>query len=96
MTQNHTPGPWQWVRNHFWDGYSGIVGPDNQEVLFPNTANDGDDGAAWFADFPSEADANLIIAAPDLLEAVYQLLKCNDAASQQWAREAIAKAEGRS
>lgn len=64
-----TPGPWEWSEDRIWGGYSGLVGANGQEVLFPNTANDGDDGAAWFEDFPSNADAHLIAASPDLYEA---------------------------
>lgn len=65
----HTSGPWEWVPDRFRGGYSGLVGPDGAEVLFPNHANDGDEGAAWFEDFPTAADARLIAAAPDLLAA---------------------------
>ena len=61
-----TAGPWEWSEDRIWGGYSGLVGANGQEVLFPNTANDGDDGAAWFEDFPSAADAHLIAASPDL------------------------------
>lgn len=74
---SHTPGPWKWVTDNFRGGYAGLVGrvgQNQQEVLFPNHANDGDEGAAWFEDFPSEADRNLIAAAPDLLEACERLL----------------------
>jgi len=66
----HTPGPWDWVEDRANGGFSGLVGPDGLEVLFPNTRNEGDTGAAWFEDFPSEANARLIAASPDLLEAL--------------------------
>lgn len=65
----HTPGPWHWTNNDWWGGYSGIVGPDNEEVLFPQTSNDGDTGAAWFEEITPD-DAALLIAAPSLLEAL--------------------------
>lgn len=65
-----TPGPWEWSVDRFRGGYSGITGPDGSEVLFPNTANDGDTGAAWFEDFPSDADRALIAAAPAMGEAL--------------------------
>lgn len=66
-TVKHTPEPWEWVVDKWNGGYSGIVGRDGIEVLFPNSRNDGDIGAAWFEDFPSPQDASLIISAPDLL-----------------------------
>jgi len=68
----HTPGPWRWLEDRFWGGYSGIVGKDDQSVLFADHANDGDDGAAWFEEFPSEADRHLIAAAPEMLDALIQ------------------------
>lgn len=55
-----TPGPWEWNKSRFYNGYSGITGKDNAEVLFPNHCNDGDDGAAWFEDFPNDADRDFI------------------------------------
>ena len=51
-----------------------MVSESGEEVLFPNHKNEGDDGAAWFEDFPSEADANLIAAAPELLDALELLM----------------------
>lgn len=75
----HTSGPWEWVPDRFRGGYSGLVGPDGAEVLFPNHANDGDEGAAWFEDFPTAADARLIAAAPDLLAACKTLVGDIDA-----------------
>lgn len=70
----HTPGPWTWVEDAIYGGYSGIVGPDGQEVLFANSANDGDEGHAWFEDFPTKEDRCLMTAAPDLLEALKAVL----------------------
>ena len=69
----HTPAPWEWIKDKFNGGYSGIVGKDGAEVLFPNHRNDGDTGAAWFEDFPNEADKNLMAAAPELLEALKEI-----------------------
>jgi len=60
---NHTPGPWTW--RDVW-GSAGILnarrlsGPDEESVLVPNTNTDIAVGVQ---------DANLIAAAPDLLEA---------------------------
>lgn len=70
MQGEHTPGPWAWVEDRFRGGFAGLDGPDGQEVLRANSANDGDTGAAWFEDFPSDADRALISAAPDMLAAL--------------------------
>ena len=67
MSHRFTPGPWRWLEDSWNGGYSGIVGPNDETVLAPSHCNDGDDGAAWFDEFPSEADRNLLAAAPDLL-----------------------------
>lgn len=63
-----TPGPWEWVESTFDDGFIGIVSGSGEEVLFPQCANDGDTGKAWFEEV-SEPDRTLIAAAPELLEA---------------------------
>jgi hypothetical protein len=47
-----------------------MVGKDDAEVLYPDHCNEGDDGDAWFDESPSEADRNLIAAAPDMYEAL--------------------------
>lgn len=79
-----TPAPWEWNKSRFYGGYSGITGKDNMEVLFPNHCNDGDDGAAWFEDFPNDADRDFIAHArediPDLLAEIDRLQKELDAA----------------
>lgn len=51
-----TAGEWYWVEDRWRGGYSGLMSSDNNPVLFANSANDGDTGAAWFEDFPSDAD----------------------------------------
>jgi hypothetical protein len=96
----HTKGPWEWVEDRLNGGYSGLVGANGEEVLFPNCRNDGDEGAAWFEDFPSEADRNLIAAAPELLEALKIAIERLDDGSA-WSDEhlyeleaVVAKAEG--
>ena len=65
----HTPGPWEWGKSRVRDGYSGLVDSEGNEVLYPDCCNDGDHGAAWFDEFPSESNRTLIAAAPLLLEA---------------------------
>jgi hypothetical protein len=96
-----TPGPWEWVEDRFWGGYSGIVGKDDTPVLYPDHSNDGDDGAAWFEEFPTEADRNLIISSPDMYEALKAIIEsgeiplCYSDKLVVAARQALAKAEGR-
>lgn len=76
MEAQHTKGPWVWVADDWNGGFSGLVASEtNEEVLFPNHKNEGDEGAAWFDDFPSEANAHLIAAAPELLEALDMIEK---------------------
>lgn len=77
-----TPGPWEWNTERFKGGWSGITGKDNAEILFPNHCNDGDDGYAWFEDFPNDADAAFIAHArediPALLAEVDRLTAENE------------------
>jgi len=65
-----TPGKWEWNTDRYRGGYSGITGKDNAEVLFPNHCNDGDDGAAWFEDFPNDADRDFIAHAREDIPAL--------------------------
>lgn len=58
-----TPGPWEWQEDRWNGGYSGMSGAEDASVIYPSHCNDGDDGAAWFDDFPSEADRLFIAAA---------------------------------
>ena len=75
---NHTPSPWQWLEDDWWGGYSGLYGPDDEAVLIPDHCNDGDDGAAWFEEYPSEADRLLMQASPDMLEALEMNLRWHE------------------
>lgn len=97
----YTKGPWEWVEDKFHGGYSGITGRD-AEVLYPNCCNDGDDGAAWFEDSPSEADRNLIAAAPDMYEVLNEIISGPTSFFvsmpehlREVAKEVLALAEGR-
>lgn len=101
----HTPGPWSWSRYDFRDGFHGLYSGDTP-VIYPQHENHGDDGDAWFStdeDYYGEtalreADAHLIAAAPDLLEALQELLPLwSSGIDEPWvqrAHEAIAKATG--
>jgi hypothetical protein len=44
-----------------------LDGKDDAEVLYPDHCNDGDGGAAWFGEFPSEADAAFIAQSREAL-----------------------------
>ena len=97
----HTPGPWVAVKNScFWD--INIAGSwlTVADACASKHLPDGDNG---------EANARLIAAAPELLEALKEMLVDYDDASGEWsgsdviakayriidkARAAIAKAEG--
>lgn len=86
MTAQHTPGPW---RYDYAPGYCG-------ELLAPNGTT-----LAEFVTEPSEADARLIAAAPELLEALNAMLTHMGMDEDEWnkvtfdqARAAIAKANG--
>ncbi len=77
----HTPGPW---KTKFTDTSEGGM---SIHLTMPNGTVSMENERL--------ANAALISAAPELLEALCQLLKCSDNQSQEWARDAIAKAEGR-
>jgi hypothetical protein len=94
MTNKHTPGPWRYWHE---DGYCGELNAPNGSLI------------AAFESEPHEANARLIAAAPDLLEALqnaHALLQATlfiindnearDIAKQQLDanRAAIAKATG--
>ena len=73
-----TPGPWHWVEDTWWGGYAALVDAEDDVVLTPDHCNDGDDGAAWFEEYPSEADARLIAAAPNMWVAIRNLVTALD------------------
>lgn len=87
----HTPGPW------FYDGTSNVRsnGPDS-----PNAAIAYDPRDHAHITEVTRANARLIAAAPDLLEACKMLLNRCELEGVEWidmteARAAIAKAEGK-
>ena len=88
----HTPGPW--IIYEFVDGYE-IRAPEAE--CYVATASDPE--AVWGA-IGREEDARLIAAAPELLEALENLLKVHEGEggtqhnAADMARAAIAKAKG--
>ena len=89
----HTPGPWEVVE--LVDGYD-IRCPESRCRI----ATASDPEAAWGA-IGREEDACLIAAAPELLEALEQVVSFVDAGQGTWtveeqqkARAAIAKSKG--
>lgn len=86
----HTPGPWS-VVDGYYPGFIGIQGP-SFEVSVVVSAPDID-----IKDYMARtADARLIAAAPDLLEALIAVVRVADRATDEFdlARAAIAKARG--
>ena len=89
----HTPGPWSVVAN---GGHSYTIRGSRNEAIC--------DTSIWLHSDPhseSRANAHLIAAAPDLLEALEDLLTICDGDPDEpdeigWARAAIAKAKGES
>lgn len=77
--RGHTPGPLYWSEDRFRGGYSGLFDSNDQPVLYPQCANDGDSGAAWFntdgdagEQTLTEANAELFKNAPALLAEVIE------------------------
>ena len=75
-----TPGSWHWREDKWNGGWSGLYSDGDTPVLVPQSCNDGDDGAAWFATVDDageeglrDADRALIAAAPELYEALRYL-----------------------
>jgi len=98
-----TPGPWAWHEDKWNGGWKGLYSGDTP-VLVPQSCNDGDDGAAWFATVDdadeeglTDADRALIAAAPKLYEALtrckFDSLNMTDA-DLEFCKAAMAKARG--
>ena len=92
----HTPGPWE-IKPHFDPAYRHISGPKHKALA----------QVVWCVDEEErspdcEANAHLIAAAPELLEALEMMLEMSEmggfgkAAAEDVARAAIAKAKGES
>jgi len=84
----HTPGPWEWVTSKNY-GYACLNAPSG-EVLYPNGIN-GDSPITWMGEEMSEADACLIAAAPDLLEALKEVVKLANEIHGHWYDDKEAK-----
>jgi len=101
----HTPGPWEiereWTDEEFPREYMAwIVAPSKQIERYPKLYP-GETDPARIADLAdaddcTEADAQLIAAAPDLLEALKGIIAVADRKTDEFdrAKAAIAKATG--
>ena len=76
-----TPGNWNWNEDKWNGGWSGLYSDGDTPVLVPQSCNDGDDGAAWFATVDeageeglTDADRALIETAPELYRQLESLL----------------------
>lgn len=97
----HTPGPWRWVENVDDDADLGaIVGANGKHVCgFGTYWSEYEETSG---DVPSDADKALMLAAPDLLAALEQLVAAVASDYPAFdadgclipARDAIAKAKG--
>lgn len=83
MTAKHTPGPWFATKDSKYNEIARIGRAWNISTELP---------LSHFGDI--DADAKLIAAAPELLEAVRLLVHSADAKAYQAGRAAIAKATG--
>lgn len=90
----HTPGPWKATALH-GDSKRAVTNADN--VLVADCYADTHEDLGLPVEY--KANARLIAAAPDLLDAVYALLDehadCKGCHASELAFAAIAKAEGR-
>ena len=104
----HTPGPWGWIEKN---GNAFLIQANDDEAKeYPGLKCIADDGSAY-GEYgrkiePDSADAKLIAAAPDLLEALEQFvdLGIEEESLEAWpelgkalssARSAIDKAKGK-
>ena len=89
----HTPGPW---KAHFEEAYF-VTGPDLGRVAMMMNLRGAHGLGGRRSGDESAANCRLIAAAPDLLEALRDMVsdhKDLSAATLRFARAAIAKAEG--
>lgn len=88
MGSRHTPGPWSWWTSNSWRRLSAVGDGD---VLCPMVSvSDGHPDL-----LVSEANARLIAAAPELLEALVRVVDSMPFGDEpEYAIKAIAKAKG--
>ncbi len=84
----HTPGPWLFGQNSTYE--TALVGPNGESVA--EAAWTGGSGCELRV--RNDADANLIAAAPELLEECIKLLELYSKENQDAARAVVAKAKG--
>lgn len=99
-TVKHTPGPWE------FDGDNAVMAEVGAHICTVSMGDDFpclEDDQRANAEAECKANANLIAAAPELLEALKALLDqlvgdefADDISSVVSARSAVSKAEGRS
>lgn len=90
----HTPGPWRWKDAGECDSYRGLL--INKRIVAANSVSPGIVFGGLGAE--SEANARLIAAAPELLEACKAFVEGDESRFMPGyhdALAAIAKAEGR-
>lgn len=100
MSGKHTPGPWRWRgANEPWQEieqeFRGLDGPDKEDVLrVEDTYRGYPECGEELRIFADAANARLIAAAPELLEACKAYLSDPDGShAASLALAAIAKAE---
>lgn len=105
----HTPGPWKktWFERKEEKEYGYVIQADIDQsqdqddpvVAWIFTASKNAFGNVQPSDLPGEANANLIAAAPELLQLAYAfhtyLKDCPDDSMESLVKKTIAKTEGR-
>jgi hypothetical protein len=101
MELKHTPGPWFAEDDDWTDGDSALITCDAREGMVSIAkVEGGGSGSGYDYEFARQqaANAKLIAAAPELLDALQDALHAYDKhgedPSWDFAREAIAKATG--
>ncbi len=73
-----TPGPWEWEASGHY-GYSVLWNPEKrEEVINTGGINDGDTPITWMGEEMTEQNKNLIAAAPDMYDALWEAIELSD------------------